>query len=248
MKIIKNKCLVSIVAAVCAFAAKTNAQDPPVPVMVLTFDAESRVLRFDTGIAGIAALAIGPAPIQPIQIGDISLEVVPLLVLPLGAVEVNQVIDIAVPAGVSGIGVEAVAIEVDSLRLHDSNTLYFEDVGEEPDLVESSFKAELLREGSPPIYSASISLTSPSGGYELLVDGVESRSGLTDIYLRLVEPGEGEIVLQVLEHHKQVVGLGSAISGDVHVHLLRRQRGAVGPEVYKRMAILQASSGPGAVK
>jgi hypothetical protein len=63
-----------------------------------------------------------------------------------------------------------------------------------------------------------------------------------------VEPGEGEIVIQVLERHNQVIGLGSAISGDVHVHLLRRQRGAVGPEVYKRMAILQLPSGPAAAK
>jgi hypothetical protein len=90
------------------------------------------------------------------------LEVVPLLVLPLGVVAVNQVIDLRVPAGIGGIGVEAVAIEVGSLRLHDSNTLYFEDVGEEPDLVESSFKAVLLREGSPPIYSA-FTATPPSG-------------------------------------------------------------------------------------
>lgn len=247
MHIIKREYLLSALALVSAVGATPNWQDPPVPVMVLSYDAPSRVLHFQSGLAGLGVLAVGPAPIVPIPIGDILLDVVPLLILPLGAIDEGDEFRLVLPAGLGGIGIEAVAVDME-LRLHDSNTIFIEEVGEEPDLVERSFRSALQQEGNPPIYTATVSLTAPTSGYELLIDSVDLGAEVSHVYLRLVEPGQGEFTMQVLEAHAVEVGLGSAIGKEVHVHLMRIARGSVGPEVYRRMAILQPSSGPAAVK
>ena len=46
MHIIKREYLLSALALVSAVGATPNWQDPPVPVMVLSYDAPSRVLHF----------------------------------------------------------------------------------------------------------------------------------------------------------------------------------------------------------
>lgn len=247
MHLIKREYLLSAMALASAVGATPNWQDPPVPVMVLSYDAPSRALHFESGLAGLGVLAIGPVGIVPIPIGDILLDVIPLAVLPLGAIDEGEQFNLVLPAGVGGFGIEAVAIDME-LRLHDSNMIYVDEVGEEQGLVESSFRAALQRVGEPPIYSAAISLTAPTSGYELSLDSVDLSPAVSHIYLRLVEPGKGELTMQVLEAHAVEVGLGSAVGEEIHVHLLRIERGSVGPEVYRRMAILQRSSGPGLVR
>ena len=90
----------------------------------------------------------------------------------------------------------------------------------------------------PPHYALAASLTAPSSGYELTLDGFQLDALTMHVYLRLAAPAEGEIDTPVLTDLQQSVALGTDVGNVVNVYLMRTQRGAIGVDVYRLMAQL----------
>lgn len=148
--------------------------------------------------------------------------------------------ELAIPAGLRSLEAEAVLAD-DRLGLHDSNVVALAEAV--ADLIDATFQAELIDDARAEArYAVAVSLTAPSSGHELSLDSFARIDGHTDVYLRLVEPGVGEIVLAVLTDLHLRVALGEDVGAAVRVHLLRAHRGSPGPEVYRLMAELRVSA------
>jgi hypothetical protein len=206
----------------------------------LTVDAHAHTLGVVSELDGALFLALGPRAVPPIKIAGIEVDVVPHIVLALGRVVAGDALELWIPEGVRSLEAEAVLLD-DRLGLHDSNVVAL--AGAVADLIEATFEATLIDDaGADPRFAVAVSLTAPSSGHELALDSLARSDGHTDVYLRLVEPGLGEIVLPVLTDVHLRVALGDEVGDAVRVHLMRARRGSTGPEVYRLMAELRVSA------
>lgn len=234
----------SCVRASIAFSLLVSVAATAMPqaqrAVSLTVDARTHTLGVVSELDGALFLALGPRAVPPIKIAGIELDVVPHFVLGLGRVEAGESLELAIPDGVRSLEAEAVLLD-DRLGLHDSNVVSL--AGEIADLIAATFAATLIDDvGGDPRYAVAASLTAPSSGHELSLDSLARIDGHTDVYLRLVEPGVGEIVLPVLTDVHLRVALGDEVGAAVRVHLMRARRGSGGPEVYRLMAELRVST------
>jgi hypothetical protein len=214
-------------------------QDP----IRLTVDSNTQTLQMQTAVPGTGYLVLGPWAVPPINLAGIELNVAPQHLLPLGSLQANQAVTLFVPRMLSALNAEAVLVDA-TLQVHDSNVVPL--LHAFPDLVAATFRAQLVSTDSiPPLYTVGISLTAPTSGYELRFDAFQLDAGVMRVYFRLIEPGEGEIVIPVLTEHEQAVDLGSEVGNRVDVYLMRVQRGQVGGEVYRLMASLPVESQKG---
>lgn len=222
--------------AVCTPAA-TQAANPS-PGLEVKLDRGARQLRVLTQLPADLVLIVGHRAIPSIPIGAIELDVLPEFVLPLGRRAGGEVIELAVPDGLDGLGAEFIALTAETRELIDSEVVWF---GAD-DLVSTTFRAQLFVSKSiPPVYSVEATLTAPTEGYDLALDGIDHQPATTNVYLTLIEPGTGEIVIPVLTNHRQFAALGTPTGEVVDVYLRRTQRGSVGHDVYRRMARLVVS-------
>lgn len=225
-----------------ASLAVPAARAEEVPNLRLSADPTTQTLQIQTYQDGHVFLSMGPLAGTPIPLHGIFLDVVPENIVPLGFLRNGDVVRLFVPRALSHLHVEGVAISLDPLGLHDSNVVSLTEAFR--DLIEATFRAELVSTDSiPPFYSVAVSATAPTSGYELLVDGVRNVDQETNVYMRLIEPGPGEMVMPVLEPLARAADLGTEVGEVVVVHLLRVPRGTTVPEVYRVMVRL-----PGVVK
>jgi hypothetical protein len=220
-----TSCLLAAVAAPCL-----RADDP---VVRLTIGGQT--LQVQAGMRGNVFLVLGAPLVPPIHIAGIDLDVMPQHLLPLGAFEVTDAMKLFVPLQLRHLSAEAVLLD-EELTLHDSNVVPLADAF---DLITGSFRAELISTDSiPPYYSVAASLTAPTTGYDLKVDGFDLSEKTMNVYLRLIEPAKGEVVMPMLTPHGQGVALGTDVGTLVRVYMMRIQRDDHGPEVYRLMAEL----------
>lgn len=216
-----------------ATAPALRAQDSAVH---LTVDQSTQSLHLRSLKAGTLFLVLGPALTPPFQFAGIELDVGVHFLLPLGTVDPGDQRQFFVPRSLSELSAEAILADAE-FQLHDSLPVRL--VDSFADIVAATFRATLIATDSiPPIYSVGASLTAPSEGHVFQVDGVQRSEEITHVYLRLIAPGENELVPLVLTEHQTAVTLGSDIGRAVNVYLMRTQRGSVGPEVYRLMATL----------
>jgi hypothetical protein len=224
-------CLVGALtsAALCA------ADDP----IRLTIDKNTQSLRVQAGLPGGVFLVLGPLAVPPIPIGNIFLDVGPEYVLPLGEFKTGGFVEFFVPRILSGLNAEAVLFDPAKLTLHDSNVVALADAF--ADMIDATFRAKLVSTDSiPPYYTVGVTLTAPSTGYALVVDGYQLDDRTMQVYLRLITPTE--IVIPVNTPHQVAVDLGTDVGTTVRVSMMRSPRGQVGPEVYRLMAVLPVGS------
>lgn len=212
-------------------ASPLRAADP----VRLTTDKSTQSLQVQAGMHGVVFLAIGPLAVPPIPIGGIDLDVVPHHVFSLGEFAAGDKMLFFVPRSLSGLCAEAVIVDPDSFVMHDSNVAHLEDAF--ADMIEATFRAVLgSTDGIPPFFTVGASLTAPTTGFEFLFDWVKTEKGVTNVYLRLIEPVD--IVIPVLWLHQQVVPLGTEVGDLVRVWMVRLKRGQPGPDDYRLMAEL----------
>jgi hypothetical protein len=198
-------------------------------------DQNAQSMRVKADTAGQVFLALGQLG-EPFRLGEIMLDVFPEFVLPLGSFDTGEVREFFIPRALYPFQAEAVLVD-EKLRFHDSNVLSLLDVF--PDLCAATFRAVLISTDSiPPYYTLGASLTAPTSGYDLKLDSVEYDGLKTDVYLRLVQPADMDLVMPVLTPHEIAVYLGSEVGNTVRVHMMRHPRGMVVPEVYRLMAEL----------
>lgn len=194
----------------------------------LTAERSTQSLHVLSLVQARVFLVVGPVAAPPIRIG-VDLDVVPLHVVDLGERSAGEALHLFVPRGLYELHAEAISVDA-ALELRDSNVVALADVY--ADLVEATFHAELRQ------YAVHGSLRAPTSGYELTLDAVDLHGDSADVYLRLLEPGEGEVTIPILTEHHRLAHLGPDVGRVVRVHLLRRPRGAIGIEVYRLMATL----------
>ncbi len=234
-----NRTITSCLLATLAAPGLRAAPDDPIR---LSLDPTTQMLRVEVGMPGAVALAIGPQSLPPIPIAGIFLDVVPHHVVPLGVFEGGSIAQLFVPRALSGLSAEAVLLDPLKGELHDSNVVALENVF--ADMIDATFRAELVStDGIPPEFTVGARFTAPTNGYEFLVDGHELDGRTTRVWLHVVMPAEHEIVLPVLTNYSASVELGTDPGEVVEVHVRRTVRGAVGPDVYKRMAMLLVEGG-----
>lgn len=224
------RALASSFLVVVAAPAQTS------PMVQLTLDNNAHVLHVRAFTQGTVILAVGEAAIPPIRFGEIKLDVHPDYLLNLGTLGKGEFATLPVPRYLRALHAEAVLIDAE-LRLHDSNTVALIDAY--LDLVDATFRAVLVSTDSiPPEYTLGAALTAPTNGYEFRVDGLQTEDGVTNVYLRLIEPVQGDVVLPVLTDYQVSAYIGAQIGTRVDVYLMRIGRGAIGPEVYRLMVRL----------
>lgn len=218
-------------------AAFVPAQDVGTPPVVrLGLDNNAHVLHVRAFTTGTVLLAVGETAIPPIRVGTIDLDVTPDFVLNLGPMNTGELVTLPVPRYLRELHAEAVLVDSE-FALHDSNPVALIDAY--LDLIDATFRATLVStDGIPPEYTVGAALTAPTNGYQLVVDGYETEEGVTNVYLRLIEPAANEIVLPVLTEYQATVDLGVEIGKVVNVQLMRIVRGSIGPEVYRLMVRL----------
>jgi hypothetical protein len=205
-------------------------------VVQLALDNNAHVLHVRAFTQGTVILAVGETAIPPIRFGEIKLDVQPDYLLNLGTLGKGEFVTLPVPRYLRALHAEAVLID-NELSLHDSNTVALIDAY--LDLVDATFRAVLVSTDSiPPEYTFGAALTAPTNGYEFRVDGLETEDGVTNVFLRLIEPGQGDVVLPVLTDYQVTAHIGAKIGTRVDVYLMRIGRGAIGPEVYRLMVRL----------
>lgn len=209
-------------------------------ILRLTTDQNRQTLQVQSDIPGTLFFALGPMSVPPIRIGEIDLDVVPQYVLPMGKIGMGEMREFFIPRALTELHVEAVLVD-DDFKLYDSNVVSLIDVF--PDLITASFRAVLVSTDSiPPYYTLGASLTAPTSGYDFVVDGFQLDDMIMNVYLRLIEPAEGEMVLPVITPHEVAVELGSEVGRMVRVYMMRAPRDGIAPEVYRLMAELQVIS------
>jgi len=224
------------IASCLLVAAMAPAQVEAPPAVRLGVENGAHLLQVRTYVTGTVLLALGEIAVPPIRIGEIDLNVTPRFVVSLGTMNPGQLLSLPVTRQLRDLHVEAVLVDAD-FRLHDSNTVALMDAF--LDLVDATFRATLVSTDSiPPEFSVGAALTAPTNGYVFTVDGFETANTVTNVYLRLVEPNDKEIVLPVLTDYQASAHLGTEIGEEVNVYLLRQVRGATGPEVYRLMVRL----------
>lgn len=81
----------------------------------------------------------------------------------------------------------------------------------------------LQLESFPVQYSASVEITTPTGGWTLELDRGEIVDGTVRVYLTLERPGEGELVTQSLvKHAKAYTSTTPFTRAAVYIHLAQR--------------------------
>lgn len=231
----------AIASCVLIAAAAPGLRADDVPMIRLSVDQSTHALQVQSFVRASVFLALGVQSIPPIRIAGIDLDVVPQYVLSLGIFAAGETMSLVVPRGLRGLlalHAEAVAFDLEVGALRDSNVVAVLDAFH--DLVDATFRAGLeIVDGKPAHYRVAAALTAPTSAFELKVDSAERNGQTTNVYLRLMEPGEKEIVLPVLSDHAVALDLEKkAVDKEIHVYLMRVQRGSVGPQVYQRMAEL----------
>lgn len=227
-----------VLSVLCSLAANVLRADEGVR---LSADRTAQSLQVVSLVDARVFLVIGVAIAPPIRIG-IELDVQPQYVLDLGRRVAGEALVLAVPRGLYHLSAEAVAVGGQGLELYDSNVVALADVY--TDLIEATFRAQLLvADTAAREYALDASLTAPTSGHEFVFDALQLDQQAMHVYLRLIEPGEGEVTLPVLTDHRRFAQLGRDVGTVVRVYLMRERRGEIGAQVYRLMVELPVDGG-----
>lgn len=72
-----------------------------------------------------------------------------------------------------------------------------------------------------PDYDIYASIVAPTSGYRLVAEGVLHDPGVTSLYLRLIEPEDGSIVLPVVEDHRCLIPIGKTPEAKIAIYIAR---------------------------
>lgn len=224
-----------VLASLCLVTAPALAVDQP---LILSYDQNQHLVQIQANVHVSALLFCGPRLQPPVPFNGITVFVEPRVTVPTGDLTPGQMFELQLPGEKDGWGLQAVGIELPKFTLVASNAVIFD----LRDLVERSLTARL--QWKLDGYDLTVDLLTPSSAHEIVVDGVDTSYPTTKVWLRLVQPGPGEIVLPVVTPLQVVARLPMAIGVKVEIHLARETRGSPVLPVYKLVTVIDGLPNP----